>query len=136
MKTNYGQIMNWNLKVCKWFLSLKISNNLWTLKYFIFLILSLLGLTQDDNYSPSASSSSRPSHQGVKRKYKSDNGDKVKTSYPKKEPKIEPEIKYLTKFEISTTFRWSKKCMQVLKHYFTSGSRISFWKQIIFMLQL
>ena len=62
------------------------------MKYFIFFILSLLGLTQDDNYSPSASSSSRPSHQGVKRKYKSDNGDKVKTSYPKKEPKIEPEI--------------------------------------------
>ena len=62
------------------------------MKYFIFLILSLLGLTQDDNYSPSASSSSRPSHQGVKRKYKSNNGDNVKTSYPKKEPKIEPEI--------------------------------------------
>ena len=59
------------------------------MKYVIFLILSLLGLTQDDNYSPSASSSSRPSHQGVKRKYKSNN---VKTSYPKKEPKIELEI--------------------------------------------
>ena len=84
--------MNWNLNVYEWFLSLKISINLWTLKYFIFLILSLLGLTQDDNYSPSASSSSRPSHQGVKRKYKSNNGDNVKTSYPKKEPKIEPEI--------------------------------------------
>ena len=54
--------------------------------------LCIKGLTQDDNYSPSASSSSRPSHQGVKRKYKSNNGDNVKTSYPKKEPKIEPEI--------------------------------------------
>ena len=62
------------------------------IQQYIFLILSLLGLTQDDNYSPSASSSSRPSHQGVKRKYKSNNGDNVKTSYPKKEPKIEPEI--------------------------------------------
>ena len=54
--------------------------------------LCIKGLTQDDNNSPSASSSSRPSHQGVKRKYESNNGDNVKTSYPKKEPKIEPEI--------------------------------------------
>ena len=54
--------------------------------------LICIGLTQDDNYSPSASSSSRPSQQGIKRKYKSNNGDNVKTSYPKKEPKIEPEI--------------------------------------------
>jgi hypothetical protein len=56
--------------------------------------LCIKGLTQDDNYSPSASSSSRPSQQGsgIKRKYKSNNGDNVKTSYPKKEPKIEPEI--------------------------------------------
>ena len=49
--------------------------------------LCIKGLTQDHNYSPSASSSS---HQGVKRTYKSSNGDIVKTSYPKKEPKIEP----------------------------------------------
>ena len=54
--------------------------------------LCIKGLTQNDNYSPSSSSSSHPSHQGVKRTYKSSNGDIVKTSYPKKEPKIEPGI--------------------------------------------
>ena len=58
---------------------------------FNFPVINV-GLTQSDGENTSSQSSARPSH-GVKRKYnKSNNGDHIKTSVPKKEPKLEPEI--------------------------------------------
>ena len=49
-------------------------------------------MTQSDGENTTPQASAKPTH-GVKRKYnKSNNGDHIKSSVPKKEPKLEPEI--------------------------------------------